>query len=235
MTRLGREKVGAVIAAAGSSQRMSGVDKIFLSLAGKPLLAHVLGVFQECTMVKQIVIVLNETSLERGRRLVEEGGFSKVIGICPGGERRQDSVAEGLKRLKGCQWVVVHDGARPCLTLDLIEKGLEEAEQTGAAIAAVPVKETIKIVEVEGTIQYTPRREDLWAAQTPQVFRFDIIREAYRQRKGEVTDDASLVEALGYKVRIYMGSYDNIKVTTSEDLALADIVLRKRNESRHRL
>jgi len=235
MRRLGREKVGAVIAAAGSSQRMGGVDKIFLSLAGKPLLAHVLGVFQECTMVDQIVIVLNETSLERGQSLVEEGGFSKVIGICPGGERRQDSVAEGLKRLEGCQWVVIHDGARPCLTLDLIEKGLEEAEQTGAAIAAVPVKETIKIVEAEGTIQDTPRREDLWAAQTPQVFRFDIIREAYRQRKGEVTDDASLVEALGYKVRIYLGSYDNIKVTTSEDLALADIILRKRNESRHRL
>jgi len=235
MRRLGREKVGAVIAGAGSSQRMGGVDKIFLSLAGKPLLSHVLDVFQECTMVDQIVIVLNETSLERGRRLVEEGGFSKVIGICPGGERRQDSVAEGLKRLEGCQWVVVHDGARPCLTLDLIEKGLEEAQQTGAAIAGVPVKETIKIVEAERTIQDTPRREDLWAAQTPQVFRFDIIREAYRQRKGEVTDDASLVEALGYKVRIYMGSYDNIKVTTSEDLALAEIILRKRNESRHRL
>jgi 2-C-methyl-D-erythritol 4-phosphate cytidylyltransferase len=235
MRRLGREKVGAVIAGAGSSQRMGGVDKIFLSLAGKPLLAHVLGVFQECTVVDQIVIVLNETSLERGQRLVEEGGFSKVIGTCPGGERRQDSVAEGLKRLEGCQWVVVHDGARPCLTLDLIEKGLEEAEQTGAAIAAVPVKETIKIVEAEGTIQYTPRRENLWAAQTPQVFRFDIIREAYRQRKGEVTDDASLVEALGYKVRIYMGSYDNIKVTTSEDVVLAETILRKRNESRHRL
>jgi len=235
MRRLGREKVGAVIAGAGISQRMGGVDKIFLSLAGKPLVAHVLDVFQECTVVDQIVIVLNETSLERGQRLVEEGGFSKVIGICPGGERRQDSVAEGLERLEGCQWVVIHDGARPCLTLDLIEKGLEEAQQTGAAIAAVPVKETIKIVEAEGTIQDTPRRENLWVAQTPQVFRFDIIREAYRQGKGEVTDDASLVEALGYKVRIYMGSYDNIKVTTSEDLALADIVLRKRNESRHRL
>jgi len=235
MTRLGREKVGAVIAAAGSSQRMGGVDKIFLSLAGKPLLAHVLAVFQECTMVDQIVIVLNETSLERGQRLVEEGGFSKVIGIWPGGERRQDSVAEGLKRLEGCQWVVIHDGARPCLTLDLIEKGLEEAEQTGAAIAAVPVKETIKIVEAEGTIQNTPRRENLWAAQTPQVFRFDIIREAYRQRKGEATDDASLVEALGYKVRIYMGSYDNIKVTTQDDLALAEIILRERNARRHRL
>jgi len=235
MTRLGREKVGAVIAAAGSSQRMGGVDKIFLSLAGKPLLAHVLAVFQECPVVDQIVIVLNETSLERGQRLVEEGGFSKVVGIRPGGERRQDSVAEGLKRLEGCQWVVIHDGARPCLTLDLIEKGLAEAEQTGAAIAAVPVKETIKIVEAEGTIQDTPRRESLWAAQTPQVFRFDIIREAYRQRKGEATDDASLVEALGYKVRIYRGSYDNIKVTTSEDLALAEIILRERNARRHRL
>jgi len=225
--KLSREKVGAVIAAAGSSQRMGGVDKIFLSVVGKPLLAHVLDVFQECNMVDQIVIVLNEASLEQGRLLVEEEGFSKVIGICPGGERRQDSVAEGLKRLEGCHWVVIHDGARPCLTLDLIEKGLGEAHQTGAAIAAVPVKETIKVVEAEGTIQDTPCRENLWVAQTPQVFRFDIIMEAYRQRKGEATDDASLVEALGYKVKIYLGSYDNIKVTTSEELALAEIILRK--------
>ena len=192
-------------------------------LAGKLLLAHVVDVFQRCTAVEQIVLVLNKANLEQGWRLVEEEGFTKVMEVCPGGERRQDSVSEGLKRLYGCHWVVIHDGARPCLDLDLIEQGLREAQQSGAAIAAVPVKETIKIVEAEGTIQDTPR-DSLWAAQTPQIFRFDIIREAYRQGRGEVTDDAALVEALGYKVKVYMGSYENIKVTTPEDLALAEVI-----------
>lgn len=229
------EKVGAVIAAAGVSRRMGGADKIFQTLVGRPLLAHVVDVFQRCALVDQIVLVLSEMNLERGRRLVEEQGFSSVVEVCSGGERRQDSVREGLKRLEGCQWVVIHDGARPCLSLDLIEKGLGEARQSGAAIAAVPSKDTIKIVGVEGTIEETPPRNNLWAAQTPQIFRFDIIEEAYRQAKGEVTDDAALVEALGHKVRVYMGSYENIKVTTPEDLALAEFILKERNAHRHRL
>ena len=225
--KLGQEKVGAIIAAAGSSQRMGGVDKIFALIAGKPLLAYVLDVFQQCQAIHQMVIVLSEANLEQGQRLVEKQGFPKVTGICPGGERRQDSVAAGLKKLRGCHWVVIHDGARPCLSSDLIEQGLKEAQQSGAAIAAVPVKETIKTVKADGTIKYTPRRESLWVAQTPQIFRWDIITEAYRQGKGEAPDDAALVEALGYKVKIYMGSYDNIKVTTSEDLALAEIILKQ--------
>jgi 2-C-methyl-D-erythritol 4-phosphate cytidylyltransferase len=220
-----REKVGVVIAAAGSSRRLCGVDKIFAVVAGKRVLAHVLGVFQGCDAVDRIVVVLNEASLERGRRLVAEEGFSKVTDVCRGGRRRQDSVSKGLKRLEGCQWVVIHDGARPCLTADLIERGLAEARQTGAAIAAVPVKETAKIVDAHGIIEDTPDREKLWVAQTPQIFRSDIIVEAYRAGAGVVTDDAALVEALGHRVKVYMGSYDNIKVTTAEDLALAEIIL----------
>ena len=223
-----RDKVGAVIVAAGSSRRMSGVDKTLATIAGQPLLAHVVGVFQTSAAIDRIVVVLSAANLEWGRSLVKEQGFSKVVEVCQGGERRQDSVAEGLKRLADCQWVVVHDGARPCITADLIEQGLSEARDTGAAIAAVPVKETVKVVDAEGVIRSTPRRESLWVAQTPQVFRADIIRQAYGQQSGEVTDDAALVEALGYKVKIYMGSYDNIKATTPEDLALAEIILRKR-------
>lgn len=222
------DKVGAVITAAGGSRRMGGEDKVFSVVAGKPVLAHVLDVFQECPVVDRVVLVLTKAGLEQGRRLVEDQGFSKVTDICPGGERRQDSVAQGLRRLEGCQWVVIHDGARPCIAAGLIERGLAEAGKTGAAIAGLPVKETIKIVDTEGTIQSTPRREDLWVAQTPQIFRSDIIREAYRQRTEEVTDDAALVEALGYNVRVYMGSYDNIKITTPQDLALAEIILRNK-------
>lgn len=211
---------------------MDGVDKIFTSVAGRPVLWHVLQVFQECKKVDQVVVVLGEASVERGVRLVEEGGFSKVIGVCAGGQRRQDSVAEGLKRLEGCDWVVIHDGARPCLTVELVERGLEEARETGAAIAALPLKETVKVVSAAGEIESTPRRDTLWAAQTPQVFRLDLIAGAYRMVRQEVTDDASLVEALGYKVRVYMGLYDNIKVTTLEDLALAETILRMRHEGR---
>lgn len=222
------EKVGAVIAAAGASRRMGGADKIFMPLAGRSLLAHVVDVFQRCTAVEQIVLVLNEANLERGQRLVEKREFSKVIEVCLGGERRQDSVGEGLKRLDGFHWVVIHDGARPCVSVDLIEQGLREARQTGAAIAAVPVKETIKIVDVDGMIEDTPSRDIIWVAQTPQIFRFDIISEAYRRGKGAATDDAALVEALGYKVKVYMGSHENIKVTTQEDLALAEVILRNR-------
>jgi len=214
---------------------MDGVNKIFAAVAGKPVLWQVLQIFQGCGVVDQAVVVLNEASVERGLRLVEEGKFSKVVAVCAGGQRRQDSVAEGLKRLDGCSWVVIHDGARPCLTVDLVEQGLREARLTGAAIAAVPLKETVKVVDSEGVITSTPRREILWAAQTPQIFRFDLIAEAHRRVNGEVTDDASLVEALGHKVKVYMGSYDNIKVTTPEDLALAETILRMRNESRRRL
>ena len=186
-------------------------------------------------MVDEAVVVLNEASVERGLRLVEEAGFSKVTAVCSGGQRRQDSVAEGLKRLERCAWVVIHDGARPCLTVELIERGLREARLTGAAIAAVPLKETVKVVDAEGGIESTPRRESLWTAQTPQIFRFDLIAEAHRMGSGEVTDDAALVEALGHKVKVYMGSYDNIKVTTPEDIALAETILRMRHESRRRL
>lgn len=223
-----QEKVGAVIAAAGSSRRLGGVDKIFALVTGRPVLAHVLDIFQQCSAVDEIVVVLNEAGLEQGRRLVAERGFSKVTAVCRGGEQRQDSVSEGLKRLEGCHWVVIHDGARPCVTPDLIQRGLEEAHQTGAAVAAVPVKETVKIVDAGGVIRDTPRRDKVWVAQTPQIFRSDIIMEAYGQDRGQVTDDAALVEALGHRVKVFMGSYENIKVTTAEDLALAEIILRKK-------
>jgi 2-C-methyl-D-erythritol 4-phosphate cytidylyltransferase len=117
----------------------------------------------------------------------------------------------------------------------LIERGLDEAARTGAAIAAVPVKETLKIVDAERVILETPKRGNMWLAQTPQVFRFDIMIRAHQRVKDEVTDDAAMAEALGHEVRVYMGSYENVKVTTPEDLALAEIILRKRRESWHRL
>ncbi len=220
-------KVGAVIVAAGSSQRMGGVDKVFALLGEKPVLARVVDVLQGCNSIDQIVVVLNGQNLEKGKQLVAEQGWSKVTDVCIGGKWRQDSVVAGLNRLSHCDWVVIHDGARPLLTKDLIHRGLEAARESGAAVAAVPVTDTIKVAGDDWFIQQTPPRRNLWAVQTPQVFRFDIIAKAYRQAKGEVTDDASLVEQSGYRVKLYMGSYNNIKVTTPDDLALAEVLWQK--------
>jgi 2-C-methyl-D-erythritol 4-phosphate cytidylyltransferase len=218
-------QTGVVIAGAGSSQRM-GTDKVFLALVGKPLLAWSADVCQSCELVSQIVIVLNESKLDLGRRLVAEKGWTKVVEVCPGGDRRQDSVRQGLNKLRDCDWTIIHDGARPFITLDLIRRGLEVAQSTGAAVAAVPVKDTIKVGGSDFMVRETLNRQELWAVQTPQVFRFDIITKAHEQITGDVTDDASMVEQMGYKVKLYMGSYGNIKITTPEDLALAEVMAR---------
>ncbi len=219
-------KVGAVVVAAGESRRMGGMDKIFTEIGGIPILARVGDIFQNSLLIDEIVLVLAESNLERGKNLVRERDWSKVIAVCKGGARRQDSVKEGLKKLRGCQWVVIHDGARPFLNPDLIKRGLEEAKKFGAAVPAVPVKDTIKIVSENGIVEETPRRSSLWAVQTPQIFRFDLLTEAYQNMNDEVTDDATLLERRGHKVKIFRGSYDNMKITTLEDLALAEIYCR---------
>ncbi len=222
-----RQKVGAIIAAAGSSRRMGGVDKVFALLDGKPVLARVVDAFQRCNSIDQIVIVLSTQNLEKGRQLVAEQEWLKVSDVCAGGKRRQDSVAAGLRRLSNCDWVVIHDGSRPLVTVDLINRGLEAAKETAAVVAAVPVTDTIKLAGDDRIVHQTLPRQNLWAIQTPQVFSIKIITEAYSRANGDVTDDASLVEQLGYRVKIYMGSYDNIKITTPDDLALAEVLWRK--------
>jgi 2-C-methyl-D-erythritol 4-phosphate cytidylyltransferase len=215
--------VGAVIVAAGTSQRMAGINKLFAPLKEKPLLAWSVDICQGCSLVQQIVLVLGDEDLVRGRKLKKERGWYKVT-LCSGGARRQDSVRQGLRRIRGCDWVMIHDGARPFLTLSLIEDGLKIAEEVGAAVAAVPVKDTIKLAGYGTLIEETLQRDKLWAAQTPQIFSFDMITRAYEDLATEVTDDAAAVERLGYKVKLYTGDYKNIKVTTPEDLALARII-----------
>jgi len=220
---LGSSKLGVVVVAAGTSQRMAGINKLFASLKGKPLLAWSVDTCQRYSLVQQIVLVLNDEDLARGQKLKKERDWSKVT-LCPGGPRRQDSVKEGLKQIRDCDFIMVHDGARPFLTLHLIEDGLKAVGETKAAIAAVPVKDTIKFATDEKLVVETLQREGLWAAQTPQIFSFDIITRAYTNLSAEVTDDAAALERLGYKVQLYMGDYKNIKVTTTEDLALARII-----------
>jgi 2-C-methyl-D-erythritol 4-phosphate cytidylyltransferase len=214
-------KVCAIIVAAGKSRRMNGQDKIFAPLSGKPVLAWAGDTFQTCPAVSRIVLVLSEENMERGRQLARERGWSKVTEVVAGGIRRQDSVAAGLQYVKDCGWVIIHDGARPFITCELITQGLAAAGETGAAIAAVQVTDTIKSIKDDRIVEKTLPRQNLWRAQTPQIFRSDIISRAYREIKSEATDDASLVEQLGIRVKIFPGSYGNIKITTPADLALA--------------
>ena len=221
--------LGAVIVAAGASQRMAGINKLFAPLMGKPLLAWSVDTCQGHRLVQQIVLVLSDDDLARGQKLKKERGWSKVA-LCPGGARRQDSVREGLKQIRDCDLVMIHDGARPFLTTDLIEDGLKLVGKTEAAVAAVPVKDTIKLADSERLIKETLKRDRLWAAQTPQIFSFDVIARAYENLAAEVTDDAAAVEDLGYKVHVYMGDYKNIKVTTAEDLELVRIIAKKWKE-----
>jgi 2-C-methyl-D-erythritol 4-phosphate cytidylyltransferase len=204
---------------------MGGIDKVFALIDGEPLLAKTVGAFEACPAIDDVVVVVARQSLAQGRKVAKDYAWRKVVAVCPGGPRRQDSVKAGLSRLTGCAWVVIHDGARPCIEPSLIERGLVAARESGAAVAGVPVRDTIKIVSRRRLVQQTPARQNLWAAQTPQVFRYDLIAEAYGQIDADVTDDASLVEQLGHRVEVYMGSYQNIKVTTPDDLAIANCFL----------
>jgi 2-C-methyl-D-erythritol 4-phosphate cytidylyltransferase len=228
MNMIKLQKVAAIIVAAGAGRRMGGFDKVLGALAGEPLLVHATRPFQQCPAVSQIVIVVSGEKERQCRAMVAGPEWSKVTDICLGGDRRQDSVAAGLKRLREFDWVIIHDGARPLVTVDLIERGLAAARETGAAAAAVPVTDTIKVVDDSEIVRQTLPRQNLRAVQTPQVFRFDVIQIAHYQDTDDVTDDASLVERLGHKVKLYMGAHDNIKVTTPADLALAEILLRRR-------
>ncbi len=209
---------------------MAGEDKLFVSLAGEPVLARAIEVFDGCAAIGQVVVVLRKDAVAPVREMVAAHGWAKVSDSCVGGKRRQDSVLTGLDLLDEWQWVVIHDGARPLVTGDLIERGLKAAVETGAAVAAVPVTDTIKTAGAGRIVTGTPTRDDLWAVQTPQVFRREMLDDAYRQATTVATDDATLVERAGNNVKLYMGDYDNIKITTPHDLAVAEALWWHRRE-----
>jgi 2-C-methyl-D-erythritol 4-phosphate cytidylyltransferase len=219
--------VTAIVVSAGVGKRL-GQDKTFLDLGGRPVIAWSIVALQQSSSISEIIVVLHKTSLDAGRKLVAHNRWSKVHAVCEGGELRQDSVRNGLSAVSGCDAVLIHDGARPFLTDALIEDGIEAAAQTGAAAAAVEVKDTIKQVDDSGIVSQTLHRSRLRAVQTPQVFRLNVIRKAYELLSGEFTDDAAIVERAGYKVKLYTGDYNNIKITTPDDLALAEILARGR-------
>ena len=213
-------KVAVIIAAGGSGKRM-GRPKQFLPLAGKAVVEWTIEVFRKIKVVGQIVLAVPEDDLERAKNL--------GVTVVAGGEERGDSVKNGLKAVApDTDIVMIHDGARPLITPDIIEKAISEAKEYGAAVVGVPVKDTIKRVGDDLIIKDTVDRQALWSAQTPQVFKYEIITRAYA-KKGSATDDAKLVEDLGIKVKMVMGSYENIKITTPEDLIVAEAILRSRN------
>ena len=226
-----RSRVGAIVVAAGESRRMGDIDKIFLELGGEPLILRSLSVLQACHSVTDIVLVTSESRLSIARTLVACHGLTKVSSVCAGGKRRQDSVRKGLDALNDCEWVIVQDGARPFIQPHIVEFGLLEARRTGAAVAAVPVKDTIKTADAQGHVVATIPREGLWITQTPQVFRRELLQQAHAEVSDDVTDDAAIVERIGVKVKLFAGSYSNIKVTTPEDLPVAEAIFRSLSEA----
>ena len=206
--------------------------KPYLELDDRPILSHTIGVFDQSSVVDAIFVIVDEMDFDVCRSaVIGPYNFQKVAGLVSGGETRQDSVCNGLKALpKDTDFVVVHDGVRPFVTDEMIFTCLEAAADWGAAVAAVPVKDTIKITDSDGFVVDTPDRSRLWSVQTPQVFRRDLLIEAHqhaRQEGIQLTDDAALVEQLGLKVKCVMGSYSNLKITTPEDLIVAEGLMNK--------
>lgn len=223
----------AVIAAAGEGRRMGGVKKPFLLLRGYPLLWYSLTVIETFPAVAQSIVVVPADEVEYCKEeVVARYRFQKVYSVLPGGATRQESVLRALEVLpEACDFVVVQDGVRPFLTAELLAATLAEAERHGAATTAVPLKDTLKEENGEGFVLRTLPREKLWAVQTPQAFRASWLRFAHQKAKAEnfsATDDAALLEHYGYPVKLVPGSYQNLKITTLEDLCWAEFYLEKR-------
>ena len=219
------DTVGAIILAAGSGTRMAGLDKLFTEVAGRPLLAHAITPFQESESVSRIVLVVSALNLKRGRELVADFSFTKAEQLVTGGPRRQDSVHIGLEALEDCDYITVHDGARPLVSRGLIERGIEALRQVGAAVPALPVTDTLKEARADGSVVRTVDRTDLYAVQTPQFFRRELLERVHREVTSDATDDAAMFEALGLPARIFEGDARNIKVTAPQDLQIVGALL----------
>ena len=217
---------GAVIVAAGTASRMGGIDKVMAPLDGEPMIVRTVRTFQNCDAVKEIVIVTREDLIPQITSMC--GKFPKVMAVVVGGKDRAESVKNGLGMLsKKVELAAVQDGARPLITEAVIDRTIRAAHTYGAAAPAIPVKDTIKVVE-GGIVSTTPDRNTLKAIQTPQVFDIDLLKGALKkafQDGAAITDDCSAVERIGFKVRIVEGDERNIKVTTPMDLKIAEMLL----------
>ena len=226
-------KVVALIAAAGKGKRMNArISKPFIPISGKHILAYTIEKFEKCKLIDKIYLIVSPEEKEAcHKNIILKYNFSKVQELVDGGETRQDSVYNGIKALdKDTDIVVIHDGARPLVEEAIIRDSIEKAQKYGAAITAIPIKDTIKKSKNNFFINKTLNRENIWRAQTPQTFKYDIILSAYRQAYKEkyfTTDDAAIVERYGHKVKLIIGSEENIKITTPFDIIVAENFLKK--------
>ena len=224
--------VTAIVPAAGAGIRFGGaVKKQFIALNGLPILSHTLRALAASKALSAIIVVVPPGEELRGREALELAGIDLETEVVPGGQARQDSVYIGLQRAKAeTDLVLIHDGVRPFVSREVVLATVEAAKEWGAAIAAVPVIDTIKRVDTDGFVVETLQREQLWSVQTPQVFRYALLMQAHRaiRERGIVaTDDAALVERIGGMVKVVRGSYENLKITSEEDLPLAGLILRR--------
>ena len=220
----------AIIVAAGKSERMgAGTDKAFLSLGNRPVVAWSLIAFERCPDIDRIVLVVRKEQQVAAKAVARMFGIAKLIAIVPGGNKRQESVQAGLAACDvDTRFVVVHDGARPCVTPDVISEVVKLAKRVGAATVGRRMTDTVKRVEKGTAISGTEDREKLWAVQTPQAFNFRTLANAYKNLgKNDVTDDCQAVELAGETVRIYENRAPNFKITTVEDLQIASALLAK--------
>jgi len=220
-----------IIVAAGKSERMGAdVDKAFLSLGSKPVLAYSLMAFERCSMIDGVVLVVRKDRLDSARGMAHMFGFAKVRAIVAGGQTRQASVANGLAEMgEDVRIVAVHDGARPCITAEIVAETVKSAKRHGSGVAAIKITDTVKEVDRGFVVSRTVDRTKLWAVQTPQAFKVDLLSRAYEwvaRKRAVVTDEASAVELLGEEVHLVPSSWSNIKVTTPDDLTLAATLLK---------
>ena len=234
---MNRKKCSAIVLAAGVGKRMqSDIPKQYMLLEEKPLLYYALKTFQE-SFVEEIILVTGSSEVEYCKNeIVEKYKLNKVKKIVPGGKERYHSVYEGLKAVEDCEYVYIHDGARPFVDGEMLERAYEAVEQTGACVIGVKAKDTIKVADENGMVDYTPNRDLVWQVQTPQVFSYHEIKEAHEivmpQKNILITDDAMVYEtAFGKPVRLVEGKYENIKITTPEDMGVAATFLKKMKKS----
>ena len=223
--------ITAIVVAAGRSERMgANIDKAFLSLGQRPVIAWSLLVFEQCTLIDRVVLVVRREQQVAAKSVVQMFGLSKVQSIVAGGARRQDSINNGLAVVDpDTRIVVTHDAARPCVTAELIEATIKSAQQHGTGIAACRITDTVKFVKKGLTVDHTVDRSKLWAVQTPQSFKIDLLKRACAHVAGQketVTDEAAAVEALGENVRLVEWAKPNFKITTVEDLSVVAALLK---------
>jgi len=225
-------KVTAIILAAGNGSRMkSDVKKQYISIGAKPVIWYTLNSFEKSN-VDDIILVTGVEEIEYCKKIIKESCFDKVSMVMPGGKERYDSVYEGLKRCENSDYVLIHDGARPLIDNNMINRVISAVVENEACILGVPVKDTVKVTDENGYIVSTPKRNVLYNAQTPQAFKTTLILEAYQKMYQEhdcsITDDAMAVELYtDKKVKVIMGDYNNVKITTCEDLDIVEKKLKK--------